>query len=46
MNKLGTKFGDGINKPTLMFFSKLLLNFKTHSHPSQKIGIMLKLPNE
>jgi len=46
MNKLGTKFGDGIKKPTVMFFSKLLLNFKTHNHPSQKIGIMLKFLNE
>jgi hypothetical protein len=36
MNKLGTKFGDDINKPTLMLFSKLLLIFRTHNHPSQK----------
>jgi hypothetical protein len=44
MNKLGTKFGDGINKLTPMFFGKLLLIFKTHNHPSPKIGVMLKAP--
>jgi hypothetical protein len=44
MNKLGAKFGDDINKPKPMFFSKLLLTFKTQDHPSQKIGVMLKAP--